>query len=242
MRAVITAGGRIAGEYARVAGTTVKALARVRGRSMLSIAIDAVRGAGAREVAVVGGEEIREACGREVESVVDESASGAENLRRSLHAWPEDDALLYVTSDLPYVTSEALKDFSERARGALAIAVAEGEAFDRRFPGALGFGIRLGKERVVNGGAFLLPAATASRVAHLAARFFDVRKSRLRMASLAGAEVLLRYALGTLTLTGLERRATRVLGLDVRAVRDCAPELAYDADDLAAYRYAREHP
>ncbi len=242
MRAVITAGGRIEGEYARAAGTRIKALAPMRGRTLLALAVEAARGAGAEAIAVIGGDDVRAACERDVEKIVPESESGAENLKRALRAWPADRDLLYLTSDLPYIGGAAVADFARRADGALAIALSEEEDFARRFPGARGFGIDIGKERVVNGGAFFIPAAAASRVADLAARFFEARKSRWRMAQLAGPDLLLRLALGKLTIANLERRAARILGIEARAVRRCAPEMAYDADDLTAYRYACEHP
>ncbi|MBV9232457.1 MAG: NTP transferase domain-containing protein, partial [Candidatus Eremiobacteraeota bacterium] len=70
MKAVITAGGRIDGEFARVAGTTVKALARVRGATMLQRVVDAVRGAGATRIAVIAGEEVVRACRSDVERVI----------------------------------------------------------------------------------------------------------------------------------------------------------------------------
>lgn len=207
---------------------------------MLSLAIEAARSAGASEIAIVGGEEVRAACGHDVERVIPERESGAENLALALEAWPGD--LLYLTSDLPYIHAEGVKDFAHRAGGTLSIALAEGAAFARRFPGAGGFGITIGGERVVNGGVFFLPAAVVSRVTMLAARLFEARKSRWRMARLAGPDLLLRFAIGTLTIANLEQRATRILGIEARAVRGCAPELAYDCDDLAAYRYACEHP
>ena len=59
---MITAGGRINGAFAELAGTRVKALARVRGITMLQRMIDALRAAGVNRLAVVGGEEVRAAC------------------------------------------------------------------------------------------------------------------------------------------------------------------------------------
>ena len=64
MRAVVTAGGRIEGDFAPSAGTRVKALASVRGVTMLQRMLDALRAAGVNEIAVVGGDEVRAACGR----------------------------------------------------------------------------------------------------------------------------------------------------------------------------------
>src|SRR5579885_2136064 len=126
MKAVITAGGRIDGEFAAAAGTNVKALASVRGETMLARMIAALRAAGVDEIAVVGGEEVRAACSSTIDRFVDESPSGSENLLRALHAWPADERLVYATSDLPYVTPDAVRDFLRRAgEGALAVALAE---------------------------------------------------------------------------------------------------------------------
>ncbi|HUY40343.1 MAG TPA: NTP transferase domain-containing protein [Candidatus Dormibacteraeota bacterium] len=242
MRAVITAGGQLRGAYAEAAGTTVKALARVRGRTMLERTIEAAHGAGALETAVVGDEPVRAACaGGLVERVIPASEDGAENVLRALRAWPHDDALLYLTSDLPYVRAAAITDFVERAEGRLAIALTDAAAFALRFPGAPGFGIAIGRERVVNGGAFFLPPGGASRVAELAAKFFNARKHPWRMARLAGPDLLCRLLFNAISIPMLERRSERLLGLRVQAVRNCAPELGFDADELAQYRYACAH-
>src|SRR5579863_6590788 len=126
---------------------------------MLARMIGTLRSAGATRIAVIGGDEVRSACGADVDRFVDESVSGSENLLRALRAWPEDgEALLYATSDLPYVTAEAIAAFIVRVpSGALAVALAEFADFATRFPDPPPFGITLARERVVNGGVFVLP-------------------------------------------------------------------------------------
>ncbi len=243
MKAVITAGGRIDGEFAQTAGTRVKALAPVRGRTMLARMIESLRSAGAGRIAVVGGDEVRTACGSQIDRFVDESASGSVNLLRALQAWPDDgETLLYATSDLPYVTSEAIVEFIARVPpGSLAIALAESSDFQGRFPGAPSYGITLAGENVVNGGVFVLPPGSAAPLASVATRFFEARKRPWQMASLVSPIVLLRYVVRRLSVGDLEALAVRVLHMPARAVRCCAPELAYDVDLPAEYRYACAH-
>jgi hypothetical protein len=53
--------------------------------------------------------------------------------------------------------------------------------------------------------------------------------------------VLLRFALRRLSVADLEALATRTLQIPARAVRGCAPELAYDADLQLEYAYACAH-
>ncbi|MGZ3503332.1 MAG: NTP transferase domain-containing protein [Vulcanimicrobiaceae bacterium] len=241
--AVITAGGRVDGAYARAIGTQVKALATVRGSTMLERAIDAARAAGAARVAVVGGDEIRAVAAARVEKIVPEGASGSQNVYAALHAWPLDEPLLYLTSDMPYVHAAALRDFMTRVPpGTLALPLVEEADYERRFPGAPAHGLVLAGERITNGGAFVIPAGAVSIVETFATRFFDARKSLFSMARLLGFVLLAEFALRRLTISRLENHALRLLGIDAFAVRNSAPELAFDCDTLADLEYARQRP
>ncbi|MFY9737747.1 MAG: nucleotidyltransferase family protein [Candidatus Cybelea sp.] len=240
MKAVVTAGGRIDGAFASAAGTRVKALASLHGATMLARVLGALRESGATRIAVVGGEEVRSACGAAVERFIDESPSGSENLLRALRAWPEDgEPLLYATSDLPYITADAIRDFTQRTPdGTLAVPLVESADYAARFPHAPACGITLAGERVVNGGIFLLPPDSAPRLARAASGFFEARKRPWRMASLVGPLALIRFAAGRLSVTDLERTAQRVLQMPASAVRRCAAELGFDVDTAAEYAYA----
>lgn len=240
MKAVITAGGRITGDYAREAGTAVKALVRVRGTTMLDRIVDALRGVGATRIAVVGGEEVRAACSGRVELVVDEARSGAENLVRALRAWSDDgDPLVYATSDMPYVDARTVAAFLARVpAGHVALPLTDFHVFDARFPGAPPCGITLGGERVVNGDVFYVPAGLAAKLGAIASRFFDARKNPWQMARLVSPRILVRFLFRRLGIGHIEAHAHRLLGVPALAVRGCAPELAFDADTVEDYRYA----
>ena len=241
MNVVITTGGRVDERYAALAGTDIKALAPVRGRTLLDRALDALRACGVDRIAVVGGEAVRASCADRVERFIDEGLTGAENVVRALRAWDNDAPLLYVTSDLPYVTADALRAFVMRVpRNAIAMPICAHAAYVARFPAAPRCGIALGGRRIVNGGAFYLPSGSARRITAFATRFFDARKQPWRMATLVGPLFLLTFALRTLSIGALEREASRVLGFPCIALHDSAPELAFDADTLEDYRYARE--
>ncbi|MEO9171117.1 MAG: NTP transferase domain-containing protein [Candidatus Baltobacteraceae bacterium] len=242
MKAVITAGGRIDGAYAAEAATEIKALAVTHGMTMLQRAIDALRGCGVDRIAVVGDAPVREACSGKVEAIIDASESGSQNVLRALRAWPEDgDRLVYLTSDMPYIDAPALQAFLDRVpAGALGLPLTGYDAFVARFPGAPSFGITLGGERVVNGGAFHIPPGSIERLAFFARPFFEARKAPWRMASIAGPALLFRFAIKRLTVAQIEQRARTVLGIPVCAVRDAAAELAYDADLVDEFRYARD--
>jgi GTP:adenosylcobinamide-phosphate guanylyltransferase len=241
MKAVITAGGPIAGNYAERAGTHLKALAPVRGKTMLARTIEALRGVGVARIAVVGGEEVKNACGSTVEKIVPDAGTGRGNVLGALDAWPEDgDRLLYLTCDMPYVTAPALQTFVDAVpEPILSMALCEIDAFLLRFPNIPpSFGITLNGEMVVNGGAFLIPAGANARIRSFATRLFEARKTPLKMASIAGPSLLLKFLFGRLAISELEARASGLLGVPVVAARGCSPELGFDADTLTEYEYA----
>lgn len=241
MRAVITAGGPIDGNYARLAGTDRKALAPVRGRPLVAYALHALAACGISDVAVVGNQSVADACAPWNVRMIADAGSGSANILRALDAWPGDDALLYLTCDMPYISEAALRWVLERIDPqTLAMPVTEHEAYVERFPGAPDAGIVLAGERVVNGGVFHIPAGSRERMRALATAMFEARKAPWKMATLAGPLTLLRFAFGRASIASLEARAARVLGLPVAALRDAPPELAFDADTEDDYAYAIE--
>ncbi len=243
MNAVVTAGAPIDGEYAALSGTRLKALAPVRGRTMLERTLDALRGVGVERIAVVGNDAIRAGVGDRVDRMVDDTGTGAGNILAALGAWREQcEPLLYVTCDMPYVTARSLDTFIGAVPPhALAMPLCEMTDFERRFPDAPPFGITLAGERVANGGAFYVPPEAIDRIASLAAALFDARKAPWRMAAIAGPGLFLKFLAKRLSVAALEERARTLLSLDVVAVRNAPPELAFDADTADEYAYALAH-
>ena len=240
MKAVVTTGGRVDAAYAELAGTDIKALAPVRGVTMLDRVLDALRGAGVDRIAVIGGAAVRRACASRVERFIDEGITGIDNVRLALSAWHEDaEPLLYATSDMPYVNSSVITQFVSRGpAGTIAVALSEHDAFARRFPDGPPFGIELNGERVVNGGVFVLPAGSAPVVVDYAIKMFEARKAPWKMVGMIRPLALVKFVLGRLSVTDVESVARRIVGFPASGVRDCAPELAYDADTAEEYRYA----
>lgn len=238
LHAAILAGGRVNEGFARHLGTSIKALARVGGITLLETAIEAARSAGAQRIAVVGGPEVRAACAHRVDLIIDEAPRGSENVRRALLAWPAV-PLLLASSDLPFVRGHHIRAFLDRAPAdAIGMPVASEAQYQHEFPGSPPHATELLGERVVNASMFYIPPDGAWRVDALAQKLFQARKSLTRMALLLGPGLIVRYALRRLSVEDLERRAQRTLGVPAKAVRDSAPALCYDIDSAAEYAYA----
>lgn len=239
--AVITAGGRVEGEFAAAIGSPVKALARLGDSTLLERGIAAARAAGAASVAVIGGDEVRGAVGAQIDQLIPEAPSGAQNVHLALGAFP-DDEFLYLTSDLPFITGSSVRAFLERRTPAsLAMPLAGADAYAARFPGSPEHATTIGKERVANGSVFVVPAGAARVIDSVAQQLFNARKNLPAMARLLGPALLLKFATRRLSIADIERKAASLLGIPVFAVRDCAPELCFDIDTIEDYRYALGH-
>ncbi len=239
MRAVITAGGLIDGTFAAAAGTTVKALVPLGAITPIDAVLDACDGAGVEDVAVVGGVEVRAHVGRRGVRVLDAVADGRANLLRALDAWPGE-RFVFLTSDLPFANASGVRDFIDRSTPfALTMALADVDAYAACFPGAPEHSVAIGGERVANGNAFVVAPEAVAPARALATRFFEARKSLLRMALLIGPATIVRFAARRLRIPELEMEARRRLGVPVAAIRGCDPGLCFDVDTLAEYDYAR---
>ncbi|MBD5606623.1 MAG: NTP transferase domain-containing protein [Candidatus Eremiobacteraeota bacterium] len=241
MIVAITAGGRVSGALAAAIGTPVKALAPFAGSTLLDVAIAAARASGARRIAVIGGDSVRAACGARVDEVIAESADGRENIRKAIETGARE-ALLLMTSDMPFVDAASVADFLARlGKADVALPLASASAYERAYPGAPPHVTRIGRDRIANGSIVYFGPGIAPRVLDAARDLFEARKSLVRMAMLLGPALLARFAIGRLGIADVERRARTLLGIDARAVRDAAPSLCYDVDAIEDYAYALAH-
>jgi CTP:molybdopterin cytidylyltransferase MocA len=241
LAAAITAGGCVDGTFAARIGTDVKALAPWRGAKLVDAALTAARGAGATRIAVVGSQAVLDHCAGRIDEAVLEAPTGEANLSNAL-ATSRGEALLFLTSDMPFVDAAALAPFLALARGCdLAMPLAEVADYERAYPHASDHVTRIGRDRVAGGSAFFFGPGAAARFATIATRLFSARKSIWAMARLLGPFLLARFALGALRIADVERRAQRIFGMDARGIRHSAPQLCYDVDTLAEYEYALEH-
>ena len=242
MIAAITAGGRVAGDLARAIGTDVKALAPFGDGTLLDRAIRAAREAGARRIAVIGGDAVRAHCATcDVDETIAESSDGRENIRKAIETGATE-SLLLMTSDMPFVSGAAVGAFLARTAGAdVALPLATAEAYEAAYAGAPPHVTTIGTERIANGSVVYFGPGIAPRVLDPAQRLFEARKSLLRMAALLGVPLLARFAFGRLKIEHVEARARALLGIDARAVRNADPSLCFDVDTAEDYRYALAH-
>jgi hypothetical protein len=237
--AVVTAGGRLSPSEARAFGTDVKAMVRVGDRTMLAVVVDALRKTpGTARIVVVGPERAR-ASTPDVDQWIDEFPTGEENLIAALHAGTTD-RIVFSASDLPFVTPSSYSTFiaSVGADVDAGYPVYRRAEFLKAYPGGRSKFAQLADGEWTGGSAFVLNRAPFLRNLDALKRAFGARKSLFALASLLGPALLFKFVFRQLRVTDVERRASAVLGANVKAITGADPALGMDCDDLGDLTYA----
>ncbi len=250
---VITAGGRISGELAAAAGTTIKALVPMGGRLLIERVLDALRSSErtSGKIRIVGPEAEMTAAlsvsaaddfATGTVSVMEEGRTGPENMLRGLSDLVDagDRWALLCTCDLPFLTSEALCWLLDNAPedADIIFPIITKQEYEAAFPGSPGTYVGIEGSQYTGGSVFLVRPSAITRNLPLIERVFEARKGVLSLARLGGLGLCWRLLLGVLTVEYVEARASQLTGCRCRAVRHAPPSLAADVDTMDDYRFA----
>jgi hypothetical protein len=239
---VLPAGGRISGDFARVAGVEVKALIMLGGETLLKRTIDALRVCDRIGSVIVVGppEALAEAdrCG--ADAVVPEGSSGPDNIFRGLDVARGDRALIGAT-DMPFLSAQVINGFLDMCPpdADLAVPIIRREAFEAEFPGFPRQDTRLRDGFYRIGGLFMVNLPTLRRIRPRFEAAFAARTSDWQMAKLVGPAIALRFLSHRLGVEHVIARANRILNCRGLAVRGAPPSLALDIDQQDEYEHAR---
>ena len=167
------------------------------------------------------------------DEIRDDGRAMIESLRSGLRGAPPDELILVCASDLPVLSVIALEEFITLAlaRSAdLTYACVERRVHLARFPEVPHTWARLRDGTYCGAGCVALRPRVLPALGGLLGRLGAARKNPLRLASIFGPDILIRYALGRLTLARAETRATQLLGAPVCAAVCSHPEIAINVD------------
>ena len=230
--AVVLAGGG-GDELSQAAGVPAKALVPFQGEPLASYVLGALNGsAGVARILYVG--EATSAISAEVERVlpagetfVQSFASGVE----AALALSPTSPVLVTTADLPWLQAAAIDDFLTAAAGAaLAYPIVRGETALARFPEQRRTFVRLKDGRFTGGNMIVVSPEMVPILLPFIERAYQGRKNPLALARLFGLDFIVKLAVGRLGLSEIEQRATRILGLPVRALETPHASIGADVD------------
>jgi CTP:molybdopterin cytidylyltransferase MocA len=262
---ILPAGGRIAGEFAQETGIEIKARLPVGNQTILSRSIATLREMSCiGRIVVIGPDELKDEA-TSADALIPEGDSGPDNIFRGLQWLQENQAgnrvldsqnsadqspktqdqsrVLVMTTDLPFVTSQAVQQFLDSCadEADICIPIVARQSFESRFPGAPGVWLRLQDGEWTLGCAFLLRVEALNKSRPHIERIFAARKSPLQMAKLLGPIFIARLLTKRLTVAHIKERCERVLDCRGSVIQNAAPELAFDIDDAPEYRYVVKH-
>lgn len=240
---VVLAGRKNERHLREVSDAQWEALVPIAGRPMASWVLGALKASGlCARLVVVGPEELWSEVGEDG-SVVAPSDDLIENVRRGAHALSGDHPILVCTSDIPMLTPEAVKAFVTEAQATQAqfhYPIIPREEVERRFPGNKRTYVRLRDGTFTGGNFVLLDPQSARKALGVAAELVKLRKKPLRLALLVGFGFVVRLITGRASVADAEKRFSRLLGVQGRAVRLAFPEVGVDVDHPADVPYCEQ--
>lgn len=241
MDVIITAGGKISDEFASVTGQSVKALLIIGDKPVIDSVIDAVSGlSDVKKIFLIAPKELGETLEADPKiEIIDDTGDGALNFLMGIDRC-SGNRVLFVASDLPFITTEALQKFIHLcpSNADFCYPVIRKEQFLSTYPDSPVKFESLRGGCFTGGCAFLVNPTVLQQKRDTIEKVFSYRKSPLKLASLAGWRLILGFLTRTASVEGCAERASKVMGMKCCAVLDSPPELAYDMDDLDDYRYA----
>lgn len=230
--ALVLAGGSLKGDPTRH-----RSLLAFGGRTLAEIAAAACFEAGSvRRVCFVAPAAVLERLPPEPPKpviAIEATADLVRNVVAGAEALGRDALVAIVTGDLPFITGETIDAFVDECARVEAdgfYPVLAKDVLEARYPGTKRTYGRTRDGVLTGGNIFLVKASVLLDNQGLMRRLYDARKSPLRLAGVVGVPLLVKFALGLMSIADAERRVSELVGAPVRAVRTARPEIGIDVD------------
>jgi GTP:adenosylcobinamide-phosphate guanylyltransferase len=238
---ILAAGRGPADPIARAFGVTHKCLLTVAGKPMLQRVTGALLDSGRFGTIGISIEDrtvLAPALGPLLDRVtaVASDRSASLSVAAAVRAIPLRQPVLVTTADHPLLRNEIITEFLDRSAAAaadLTVGLATAEVILSAYPAAHRTFLTFGPDRVSGCNLYGFNTPAALKILDHWHRVENDRKRPWRLVRSFGIIPLLRYALGTLTLSAAFDAASRTLGLKVKPVLLPFAEGAIDVDKPA---------
>ena len=229
-------------EYTR---SEKKALIPVGGKEMVCYVIEALADSGRIKDLVVVGLERGDLPNLQVSvpvRYVPNQSGMLANMLAGLKEVASARRALLCSSDIPLLTSEAVRDFVTRCEAAnvdICYGVVERSVMESRFPNS-GRSFRALRDGYFAGGdlSMVNPTAVLGNQDYLK-NLLGARKSMVKATRIVGFGTLARFLFRRLTIEYAERRASEVFRCQCKAIISPFPEIGMDVDRIHQYQIVR---
>lgn len=234
MKAFILAGGK---DHINIEGCPNKALLPIEGAPMLQYIIDALRGSTYIDgIAIIGDVELlkkhvqvdgsRDVFLQEEEKMID-------NVVKGLDYFQDQENLLLITSDIPFIHTDAIDHFIQASldSGAdLTYPIISKETQLDSFPDMQRTYVKLQEGSFTGGNMIMAKPSIKENCISMARHMIQNRKKPWRMVQILGLGFLIQLLMGKLTIKKLENRIGELLGITPKAIITPYAEIGNDID------------
>jgi len=233
--AVILAGGE-SPWLMEVAGTSYRAWAPLRGKPMALYIAEALLQSGKVNKVLIVGPKTAVPC--QLPAAVEVITAGdtlMSTVTLALEHLGTRQPVVFTTDDIPCLTPDAVKDFVERAEvlGAqVCYTIIPKAAVERDFPAAHRTYVKILDGKFTGGNIFLVDPQVVPQCRKQVEAVFAKRKDILALCKWLGWSFIFKYAIGTLTLAQVEKRASEIFGFKGRAIVTDYAAIGMDVDKI----------
>jgi len=248
--AILLAGGKLEKSFRGHVQVASKAFLPLGGRLMMERVLDALQKVQALDQVVLVAD--LAALPNNVRNKIADVAPAGETIMDSLlngSRMAKYENILAVPCDLPFLTPEAVLDFLESCShrpAQIYYSYLSRETSESAYPGLRHTYVRLKEGVFCGGGLLLINCETLGICNAFFRKISEARKAPWRNAGLLGfsflAGLLMGYlGLPTLTVSRLERRFSKILGVTVAGVLSSYPEIGFNVDKYEDYLLAQKY-
>jgi len=234
---IITAGGRIEGDFARHCGTEIKALIDIKGETIVSRVIKAFKESNyIKEIILVGPKELNN-LSLSVDKILPEGESGIDNIFIGLKAVKEKGKVILSSSDMPLVTTSDIEEFLRLCPSDASVCypVFEKNYYLSVLPDTRSDFVRLKNSSYTGGNIFLVHTDVFRNSTGSIEKLFKGRKKPLSMIQVLGIVFLFKFLFRLLDVPDIEKRCSEIFKGKSVGIKKASPRLAFDIDTWEDY-------
>jgi len=213
----------------------IKGLVPIAGKPMVEWVVDALREAEtiAQIAVVVPTAEGLGSWVDKADKIVVSTGEFVDNCIAGIDSFRNDRHVLVTTGDLPALTPEAIDDFvtqSEARQADISYPLVSKDDMLEQFPGSERTFVKIAGGRVTGGNMMVIAPSLVAQSREIGQRFFDTRKSPLKMARVVGFTFVVKMATGRLDPADVEAKLGQLLGGTCAAIYTRHASIGADVD------------
>ena len=237
---LIMGGGTTPAKLQGITTEMERAFIPLLGRSLIGHTIDNIRHCPfISSITIVGNpKRLAEEFKGENYAYFEDTGSLYENLMLGLKELEAHRQVLVMTSDVPLVTGDILAstvDECFKSDAECYYPIVAKNVSERKFPGGERTYVTMKEGQFTGGNVFLISPKAVLRNEHIFQSVIRDRKNPLKLARLFGLSFIFMMLFGMLDIPMLEKKASQILGVKIKAVISPNPEIAFDVDKETDY-------